>query len=425
MKENHFLRFLLSTLIFSSCSLISTHAPATPTPEPTRALIDIQGRLFFDMNGSGLQDISTAQKAEYFKEIPIDDYGYPIEHARPELQQAMDSMDAISLDADLISLQEPGLYAGLQVCNNNLGCVQPDQDGNFIFKDSPYSPGDVIYIEILDENASDPELAMRFFNKWYSSLTIETYMAQGIQVPEQHLNQSEMISINEGINIIVGKLNMIGLTQGIYVLELGKEEIESFSGLMGYDHDPRINRVMGYNGETRDGEEIDEKDNVIYDGHRGVDKNIPLGTLIRAPIGGIVEHIPGSISDENQIRITTMNCIPEYTMPQYPDYGTVIDLGHLSEVLIQNGQEVNTGQIIALSGQGISSWEHLHSNYYFGSIKTALDDWGNNPLGKDAYALLPEIAEILQNKIPDIHLDDMEMFSVFTVYNIPQLPDTD
>ena len=422
---------LISFLFLSSCipitriDFLGIGKSATQPPEPTQSLVDIKGRLFFDMNGSGLQDVSTAQSSEYFKDIPIDDYGYPIDHARPELQQVINSMDEISLDADLISIQEPGLYLGLQICISSLSCVQPDQDGDFTFKDTPFTLGDEIRIEIKDENAVNPELALRFINKWKKSVIIEAHQVNGIQIPEQELNDTEIIPIGNGVNIIAGEENIIGLTQGIYVLELGEDEIKSFIGLMGYDHDPRINRIMGYNGETRDAEEIDDRDNVIYDGHRGVDKNIPMGTLIRSPICGIAEHIPGSVPDENQVRITTINSIHEYTMPQYTDYGTVIDLGHLSEVLIQNGQEVMTGQIIALSGQGISSWEHLHSNYYYGSIKTSMDDWGNNPLGKDAYALLPEIAENLQNKFPDIQLDEMEMFSAFTVYNIPQLPDTD
>jgi murein DD-endopeptidase MepM/ murein hydrolase activator NlpD len=426
-----FILILISFLFLSSCTpvteidFLKIGRSATPTPEHTQSLVDIKGRLFFDMNGSGLQDIATAQKTEYFKEIPIDDYGYPFEHARPELQQVINFIDETSLDADLISIQEPGLYSGLQVCISSLGCVQPDRNGYFTFKDTAFTQGEEIKIEIKDENAAIPELALRFINQWKGSLTIAAHQANGIQIPEQHLNNTEFISISDGVDIIAGEKNHIGLTQGIYVLELGKEEFGSYSGLMGYDHDTRINRVMGYNSVSRDAEKFDEQDNVIYDGHRGVDRNIPLGTFIRAPIGGVVEHIPGSIPDENQIRIRTTREITGYTMPQYADYGTVIDLGHLSEVLIQNNQEVKTGQIIALSGMGISTWEHLHSNYYFGSVKHAMDDWSNNPLGKDAYALLPETVEYLREKVPDFQIDDMEMFSAFTVYNIPQLPDTD
>ena len=134
--------------------------------------------------------------------------------------------------------------------------MQPDLDGNFIFEKPPYTLGEEVSIEINDANVDNPELAMMFINKWYGPVIIKAHNCKGplvimgenltheefkateesyeneksILIPEQYLNDTKMISIGDGLDIIVGEENLIGLTQGLWVLELGKEEMQSYKG---------------------------------------------------------------------------------------------------------------------------------------------------------------------------------------------------
>ncbi|MBI4502466.1 MAG: M23 family metallopeptidase [Gemmatimonadetes bacterium] len=82
--------------------------------------------------------------------------------------------------------------------------------------------------------------------------------------------------------------------------------------------------------------------------HPGIDIAVPLGTPIRASGGGTVSRTGRD---------------PEYgiyVLLTHPDgYQTMY--GHTSRLLVSEGDEVNAGQVIALSGStGRSSAPHLH-----------------------------------------------------------------
>jgi murein DD-endopeptidase MepM/ murein hydrolase activator NlpD len=82
--------------------------------------------------------------------------------------------------------------------------------------------------------------------------------------------------------------------------------------------------------------------------HPGIDIAIPTGTPIRAAGGG---RIARTGSDEEY---------GLYVLISHPEgYETMY--GHASRILVSNGDEVNTGQVIALSGStGRSTAPHLH-----------------------------------------------------------------
>jgi len=82
--------------------------------------------------------------------------------------------------------------------------------------------------------------------------------------------------------------------------------------------------------------------------HKGIDWATPVGTAIVASRGGTV------------IRAGWGSGYGYCVYIQHPD-GVVTRYGHLSKVLVKNGQSVQQGEKIALSGNtGVSSGPHLH-----------------------------------------------------------------
>ena len=87
----------------------------------------------------------------------------------------------------------------------------------------------------------------------------------------------------------------------------------------------------------------------------GLDIGVSIGTQIFAPAGGTVQ----SLED------LTVKYGPKYSFGKYfeikHDDGTITLYAHLSEFKVSNGQRVNRGDLIALSGStGDSSGPHLH-----------------------------------------------------------------
>jgi len=95
-------------------------------------------------------------------------------------------------------------------------------------------------------------------------------------------------------------------------------------------------------------------------GHNGIDYAVPVGTPVRAPISGIV--VP--VANQGQVGYG------RYVVIENELCGVL--LAHLSEVLVQVGQEVQAAEVIALSGgmpgadgAGRSTGPHLHFGLYF------------------------------------------------------------
>lgn len=86
-----------------------------------------------------------------------------------------------------------------------------------------------------------------------------------------------------------------------------------------------------------------------YAGHTGVDYAVPIGTTVRAALGGIVSSVRHILTSYgNHIRI---------------QHGSGLETiyGHLSKTLVAVGQKVNAGSVIGKSGNtGNSTGPHLH-----------------------------------------------------------------
>ena len=82
--------------------------------------------------------------------------------------------------------------------------------------------------------------------------------------------------------------------------------------------------------------------------HSGIDIAVPLGTPVRAAGGGVVE------------RAGTDSAYGLFVMLQHAGrYETMY--GHASRLLVREGDSVQVGQVIALSGSsGHSTAPHLH-----------------------------------------------------------------
>lgn len=91
--------------------------------------------------------------------------------------------------------------------------------------------------------------------------------------------------------------------------------------------------------------------------HKGIDWATPTGTAVYASSGGTVVTAGWGRGYGNVVMI------------QHPD-GKQTRYGHLSKILVKNGQTVKQGQKIALSGNtGVSTGPHIHFEILVGGVQ--------------------------------------------------------
>lgn len=124
-----------------------------------------------------------------------------------------------------------------------------------------------------------------------------------------------------------------------------------------------------------------------YKGHNGIDIGMPVGTLLYAPHDGVV-----TLKDDG-----TKN----YGLYVTIDAATRRSIyGHLSEVLVKDGQSVSQGDPIAKSGQtGMCFGPHLH--WTFKLMKNGVVQ--NKDNGYDGAIDVTELTRLWQDK--DMHHD--------------------
>lgn len=150
----------------------------------------------------------------------------------------------------------------------------------------------------------------------------------------------------------------IGLMEGFLTLPFGKGTKFSRSSPFGmtgmFDVDRRPGFVRSYDPlHVRPSYESGGIPPWVVDQHDGIDYCFPLGTDIVAAAPGIVKEIG---YDENGAG----NYIVIYH--QSEEKQTLY--AHLSEILVERGQEVTRNQLIARSGNsGVSGEPHLHFRY--------------------------------------------------------------
>ena len=239
------------------------NSPPTPTATTTPVPVaNVEGLLFFDYNGSGLQD-----EAVYFDRM----------------------------SNQLVSIEEPGL-AGFSVCVTKQGqtyCSETDTNGYYLIAGVPAEAGSEVRLAIGDPNSSDAALAMRYINRWNRPVVIPEYEMNGVQVPEQHLNDTTVIPIENGVTVVVGHYNRTGLMQGYLTLPFLSSQVQEIVIWNGFDilnyHNESIGYferqngvAMLYDGRTNQGDPF-QKIEGVNDGHNGLDFAVDIGNFVVYP----------------------------------------------------------------------------------------------------------------------------------------------
>jgi biotin carboxyl carrier protein len=279
----------------STSAATPTSTPTeTPTPLP---LAGLGGALFFDRNGSGLQEGG---------EPPIQGFGVCTTPPR-----------------------------GSQVC------VQTDLDGHYAFEQiAPV--GTRLHLSFVDPNGDDPVLAFQYISVWNKPAVIPAYQMSGIQVPEQHLDDTEVASLEAGIVVQVGERKEIGLMQGFLTLPLRQDSW--FFEYNWVDLEPAKDAVRNYAGVTRmatSRRDVANQPLATLDGHDAVDYAIHNGTIVFAAAPGVV--LVTQMFDQGNGKMEVRSSI---SGKRY-----VVNYGHMAVFLVREGSQVERGQAIAATGR--------------------------------------------------------------------------
>ena len=435
MKWSKLLLFICLICIISACSSninISTTNTSRPTNTPKPTITTTQpppfkGKLFFDMNGSGLQDESSF----ILDSNRLQDSRQPLQTDLLNAINAYEKSHSEFKKGDLISISEPGL-SGYQVCVEK-ECSTTSQDGSFSI---PNKTGrTTALLEITDPNANNPALAMRYINEWIRQVTIPAYEIDGEKIPEQYLNDTVIIQIKSGINISL-KDNNIGLTQGFLTHPLPKDALLTYHHVAGYDHDPRIGKVIGYSGDTIRCKDTplcnpinSDKLNTdiprfagIYDSHVGYDFMFPRNNdkfFLTASLPGLVD-----IWVSNGIVLSITNTNLGFS------FGPQVTNGEIYKSLLEKNVNVLRGQIIGFTGEAEYKAEHPeYSNNvkWYANYEITMLLGPSNPKEPDDYkgddksgGLEKDLFGVIDPNVPLI-FPDIEKYSSWTVFNLPQL----
>lgn len=369
---------------------------ATYTLTPTATTAPLGGRLFFDMNGSGLADEAsfnydadrlTDERQPLQADLLAAITAYINEH--PELQ-----------DGDLITLEEPGL-SNYTVCAKDI-CSTTGADGSFVLPGATQNS----YLNITDPNAGTPALEMRYINKWNKAVTVPAYTkdvdantmatlkivpgcdadadalvckldGDTLQVRDQHLNDTSTLPLSKTVQ--VGQNGEIGLMQGYVIMPLTSSDFSKLDMIQGFDQDPSI-KTFDYTGSTLTCSEynicqrMDRIPGVFLNAtgndHTGIDLGYygspaKYNMLILAGMGGYSQVRPtngGKLKNNLDILSFIGQNFGGSSKP-------LMNNGHLLMYLIEGGIYVYPGQIIGIMGNTGTAidWTHLHFEIQYGT----------------------------------------------------------
>lgn len=166
-----------------------------------------------------------------------------------------------------------------------------------------------------------------------------------------------------------------------------------------------------------------------WDKHYGVDYGTPAGSRIVAPFAGTIEVRTGVAGYGNQVLL-------------HLDNGWTLAFGHVAQGF-GNGQRVNPGDLIAMSGQNVGSakgavtivtWQDEKGNYqnphlvmdpiFKGVSFSMLKDAQGNPMPSIAGTGMPSVNKMLDAEYPSIGAEWTRYFgsppSPQDVYNVVQ-----
>ena len=390
----------------------STHTP-TPTlttepsitPSPTQ-LSPLSGKLFFDMNASGIKD-EAAFLLEFvdLKALFENQSDYPL---RPELKNEIIKTYQLNPDSQRVMIiNEPVLFEGISVCIET-NCIPVNEDGTFTFQNIGL-PGEEINLTIEDINNENYVLSLRYLNTWHGVKLIEEFQSEEIIVPEQILNRTRNVNLTQhfSISVEIGAENEIGLSQGILTLPYSLKDSENFIFENYIDLAPELNVVRNYKGNT----------NLIINPHletNGTTDNHP-GVDIRANKDNFI------IAASNGTMFLANEVVLDYRI--LPNRNILCRNGHINKSFVSSQDEILRGQIIGTIGSTNTNHPHNH----FGLLDLKNTDTEGWPAVIDPFADLEytenEILTYQQIKYEHILLTGS--IGYWTVNNLPVFPITE
>ncbi len=332
----------------------------------------ITGELFFDMNGSGLRDETAfVYDNEFFDPENFE--------GRPELFEAVQQLGELE-NGQLVVMQEPTLYDGLEVCINDI-CNAPESDGSYSisFDELP----EVGKLVIHDLHSDEPALALRYVNEFKEDVFVPSYEMNGVVVPDQHLNDTAVRKISNRLYIMVedNKEYDFGLMQGFMTAPFLSNQMQKFDLYNHFDLDPEGLSVRNYDGYV---------DYEYYrDQHMGDDWSCEKGDWIVLTMPGFVYEAVERPNGNKQVSVNHMG-------------GFMTGSAHLDSVLVTEG-EAQRGRIIGTCGEsGSPGYIHLHLSLWDGDRRDS-EGW---PAAMDPFRdlIVGEEEWIVQETTPHSHL---------------------
>jgi len=239
------------------------------------------------------------------------------------------------------------------------GIVFFDRNGNGARDDGePAIPDATIQVGgLVATTAADGSYAVRGVTGGEQSVRLS---APGFRHVSLSSNAAQ--SIDEPVNLVVDgdTRRHFGLTQGFLTLPFRCCPPFTIKAPLGmsvmFDVDRRIGYVRSYDpqrigSDTRPGHE--GSDLVVCDQHEGIDYCFPMGTDIVAAAPGVVSKVDVNAS------------AGDYVVIDHPYAGIQTLYAHLSQILVNAGQPVARGQLVARSGaSGMAGEPHLHFGCY-------------------------------------------------------------
>lgn len=390
--------FIVLIILLTSCAPAPATTPtptSIPTITPTALPIPqpLTGTIFWDANGSGLQDETSFIVPEYDpSNLP---YFFQVLEAN--------GTDTSSLVEDEIAtVQEPTIL-GIQVCVGNI-CSETDKKG--VFTIIPEKKQTTYSLKLIDPNADDPKRAFRYINKWNGPMVIESYELNGVAVPGQLLYDTEILDINGILAISPHNETTVGLMQGFLTAPLYCDDWLRSDPVHGFDHDVRTGYAKDFRGITR----LSTLPGRLGTGdqHSGWDYGTIMGTEV-------ISMAPGSTSNWKSDDGGTHVRVDHRSTKDYKGNFAVTLYGHLSAILERNRLEPR-GKVIGLAGKsGTTHWVHIHSGTCINSDPFICRD----PFGIEYDDFESEIIGSEGEYIADSDFNNYFRMSLWTVYNIP------
>ena len=287
---------------------------ATPTPTPTATATKVpsalSGIVFHDHNGSGLPDPG-----------------------------------------------EPGIE-NARVCVDGDSCVLTGPDGSYQF-----NVQDGTYQLRVFSPTDDPATGFRYISQFVKHVTIPAYEMNGVQVPEQHLNDTNVFPISSALIARVnGQTRLdIALMQGFLTLPYRAEDSNHYILEVYVDIDVNRNATRIYSGEV--------PYTYPQDQHFGIDYHGPEGLFVVAAAPGEIYSLTGADVTDNSLKMANLSYFSDST------YAYMGNLAHLAEFVVTPGPMIR-GQIIGTNGStgtGSHYIPHIHLGFLDGNKRNEID----------------------------------------------------